>query len=64
MIHVLWIEMPGRAPQVAGIFDSHMHGCWTMIAISQVLPVRAAWVAAQHEPPTPKTPLCCYGAQE
>ncbi len=53
MIHVLYIEMPGRVPQIAGIFGDEMQACWTMIAVCQVLNVRAAWVTGQHEPPPP-----------
>lgn len=66
VIHVLWIEMPGRAPQVAGVFDTHMQAVWTMVAVCQVLTVRAAWVAGQHEPPEPRrvsAAVCCYGSK-
>lgn len=64
MIHVLHVEMPGRAPMVAGIFSDHWQACCTMLAIAVVLQPRAMWVAGQHAPAQKPPPACCYGASE
>lgn len=54
MIHVIHVEMPGRAPVIAGLFRDHMQACWTMVAIGAVLSPRAMWVAAEHTSSPPR----------
>lgn len=62
MTHLLWLQMPGRKPELAGRFDSHMQACWTMLAVCVALPtLRAAWVVKETPAPV-RAERCCYGS--